>query len=243
MIPLDNDYKFYGYTVFTGSSDDATGLYFVSQDADAEDMVFGKVDMVTGQVTEITRSFPVDTYFAPNSLWYVGENTFYLLTESFFVNGEQVLPKVISLNTQGASAVVYLTNYEAYKIQGLFPWFEGSLFAIVSPPGIEVPPFPYLANVIDIEGVLQLNQDPDLITLIGAPQGPSKPIVISGVTINDELEVIVNMIYAPLAEEASYACLARLDVDTAVATYLQPLELTEPITPFSVAAFPLPQNI
>lgn len=240
-IPLENDYKFYGYTVFTGSNDDATGLYFVSQDEDSEDMVFGKIDMVTGQVTEITRSFPIDTYAPPNSLWYVGGNTFYFLSESYVINGEQVLPKLVSLNTQGASSLIAVTEPLVYSTQAMFSWMD--LWAIVSPPtGLEVPPFPYLAGVADVEGVLQLQGEPIPITLEGAPQGPSKPIVISGVTVDDELDIIVNMVYGPLTEGFSYGCLARLDLGTAVATYIQPMKLSEPDLTFSVAAFPLPQN-
>lgn len=243
VIPLENEYKFYGYTVFTDSSDDATRLYFVSQDQDAEEMVFGRINIETGEVEEITRDFPVDTYAAPNSLWYIGGNTFHFLTESYFVNGSQVLPKVISLDTQGSSAGVALTNPEEYSIQAMFPYVANSLWGIVSPPsGTEAPPFPYIGILTDVEGVLQLNQEPDLITLEGAPQGPSKPIIISGLTVNDELEIIVNMVYGPLEEEASYVCLARLDIDTTVATYLQPIESNDGFTSFGVATFSLPQN-
>ena len=243
-IILLQNYQFYGYTVFASSWDDPTHLYFISQDLDAEEMVAGLIDMESGQVGEIVRISGSIDYSPPASLWYIGENQFnYLTDNNAYSGGSQ--PKIVYFNTQGYPSIVGNIDYQVYTSLSFFKWNDGiipangDLWGIVS--ASNGPGAPYLAYLANDSGGIVIDSDPIILTFEGAPTGPAKPGVIFGTTVNNENEVIVNMLYEDLATTSVYPCLARLDMNTAVATFLQDIYYDNDVYSYGVATFPLTQ--
>lgn len=227
QTPLEYNinYTFTGYTVFAKNPDDGM-LYFVSQDNQNNQIVFGKINTQTRNVTEIDRTNLTNlTNSSPSSLFY--DNGIFVYTSGLLFGNNSTVD-VINITTTGIATLVVAAPQDIEYLNGTFLYSDQVYANVVD----------FVTNTAEV-GLLDTNTGEAISAEFILPDVyPDIEIakIFSMVSvINHNGDIYGNAMVFDKSNSNNTLFLVRIDMLTFVATYITTLPYSNGFTANIVA--------